>query len=413
MTTGAFFRSTRIVLLGMVIAQTIPLLGSLVIARLYVPAEFGAFSTWLGVVMTAAVLVTGRLEMALVIEADGEPRRFAMAATLATICCAAAVLVVLILGAYLVVPDTRRFTPGLVLTFLPATLLMAAAQTWQSWAAGEGLYRELSWIRITQALGVTGVQVLVGWLTPNALGLALGHALGLLLGVVAAAYMMPLSLRAFLPWAGFRTKLRAFWIQHRRFPLFALPADLINTAAGQLPLLFITSKFGSEASGLYALSVRILGGPISLLGTAVLDVFKRSAATSYRELGDCRDDYLRTFRVLAALGVVLALGVILVAEPLFAWAFGETWRRAGVIAVWLMPMFTLRFVASPLSYVFYIAGGQRVDLAWQCGLLAMTVLAFMAGLDFESSVKVYAAGYGGMYVIYLLLSYRYSKGGRA
>lgn len=413
MTTGAFFRSTRIVLLGMVIAQTIPLLGSLVIARLYVPAEFGAFSTWLGVVMTAAVLVTGRLEMALVIEADGEPRRFAMAATLATICCAAAVLVVLILGAYLVVPDTRRFTPGLVLTFLPATLLMAAAQTWQSWAAGEGLYRELSWIRITQALGVTGVQVLVGWLTPNALGLALGHALGLLLGVVAAAYMKPLSLRAFLPWAGFRTKLRAFWIQHRRFPLFALPADLINTAAGQLPLLFITSKFGSEASGLYALSVRILGGPISLLGTAVLDVFKRSAATSYRELGDCRDDYLRTFRVLAALGVVLALGVILVAEPLFAWAFGETWRRAGVIAVWLMPMFTLRFVASPLSYVFYIAGGQRVDLAWQCGLLAMTVLAFMAGLDFESSVKVYAAGYGGMYVIYLLLSYRYSKGGRA
>lgn len=413
MTTGAFFRSTRIVLLGMVIAQAIPLLGSLVIARLYVPTEFGAFSTWLGVVMTAAVLVTGRLEMALVIEADGEPRRFAMAATLATICCAAAVLVVLVLGAYLVVPDTRRFTPGLVLTFLPATLLMAVAQTWQSWAAAEGLYRELSWIRITQALGVTGVQVLVGWLTPNALGLALGHALGLLLGVVAAAYMMPLSLRAFLPWAGFRTKLRAFWIQHRRFPLFALPADLINTAAGQLPLLFITSKFGSEASGLYALSVRILGGPISLLGTAVLDVFKRSAATSYRELGDCRDDYLRTFRVLAALGVVLALGVILVAEPLYAWAFGETWRRAGVIAVWLMPMFALRFVASPLSYVLYIAGEQRVDLAWQCGLLAMTVLTFMARLDFESSVQVYAAGYGGMYVIYLLLSYRYSKGGRA
>ena len=84
MTTSAFFRSARVALLGMVIAQAIPLLGSLVIVRLYVPAEFGVFSTWLGVVMTSAVLVTGRLEMALVIEADGEPRRFAMAATLAT-----------------------------------------------------------------------------------------------------------------------------------------------------------------------------------------------------------------------------------------------------------------------------------------------------------------------------------------
>ena len=268
-------------------------------------------------------------------------------------------------------------------------------------------------MRIAQAVGVTSMEGLVGWLAPSALGLALGHALGVLLGVVAAACMMPLSLRAFLPWVGFRKKLRAFWIQHRRFPLFALPADFINTAAGQLPLFFITSKFGSEASGFYALAVRILGGPISLLGTAVLDVFKRSAATSYRELGHCRDDYLRTFRVLAVLGVVLALGVILVAEPLFAWAFGETWRQAGVIAVWLMPMFALRFVASPLSYVFYIAGVQRVDLAWQCGLLCITVLAFMGGLEFESSVKAYAAGYAGMYVIYLLLSYRYSQGRRA
>ena len=413
MTTSAFFRSTRVALLGMVIAQAIPLLGSLVIVRLYVPAEFGVFSTWLGVVMTSAVLVTGRLEMALVIEADGEPRRFAMAATLATICLAAAVLFMLVLGAYLIVPASHHFTPGLVLAFLPTTLLIAAAQTWQSWAAAEGLYRGLSWMRIAQAVGVTSMQVLVGWLAPSALGLALGHALGVLLGVVAAACMMPLSLRAFLPWVGFRKKLRAFWIQHRRFPLFALPADFINTAAGPLPLFFITSKFGSEASGFYALAVRILGGPISLLGTAVLDVFKRSAATSYRELGHCRDDYLRTFRVLAVLGVVLALGVILVAEPLFAWAFGETWRQAGVIAVWLMPMFALRFVASPLSYVFYIAGVQRVDLAWQCGLLCITVLAFMGGLEFESSVKAYAAGYAGMYVIYLLLSYRYSKGSRA
>ena len=397
----------------MTIAQAIPLLGSLVIARLYAPAEFGAFSTWLGVVMTAAVLVTGRLEMALVIEEDGEPRRFALAATLATICGVAAVLFVLVLGVYLVEPDIRHFTPGLLLAFLTATLLTAVAQTWQSWAAAEGRYRELSWIRIAQALGVTGVQVLTGWLAPSTLGLALGHTLGVLLGVIAAVCMTPLPLRTFLPWAGFCAKLRAFWVQHRRFPLFALPADFINTTAGQLPLFFITSKFGLEAAGLYALAARILGGPISLLGTAVLDVFKRSAATSYRELGHCRDEYLRTFRVLAVLGALLALGVFVVAESLFARAFGEAWRQAGVIAVWLMPMFVLRFVASPLSYVFYIAGGQKVDLVWQCGLLSMTALAFVAGPDFEASVKAYAAGYAGMYVIYLLLSYRYSKGGRA
>jgi O-antigen/teichoic acid export membrane protein len=91
-------------------------------------------------------------------------------------------------------------------------------------------------------------------------------------------------------------------------------------------------------------------------------------------------------------------------------AFGEPWRQAGVIAIWLMPMFALRFVASPLSYVFYIAGKQQVDLVWQCALLAMTLASFMLTSSFEGYVKLYAAGYSLLYVIYALLSYHYSKG---
>jgi O-antigen/teichoic acid export membrane protein len=413
MNANSLFRATGGVLFGMVIAQAIPLLGSLVIARLYAPAEFGAFSTWLGLLMTAAVLVTGRLEMALVVEEDGEPRRFAVAAALATICGIAGILFVPMLVLYFTVVDIKRFTPGFVLVFLPATLLMAALQTWQSWAAAEGRYRALSWIRITQALGITGIQVLAGLLAPSALALAIGHTIGLLVGIVVAWHMMPIPIRVFRPWAAFKAKLWEFWKRHRRFPMFALPADFINTAAGQLPLFFITSKFGSESGGIYALAVRILGGPISLLGTAVLDVFKRTAATSYRELGHCRGEYLRTFRILAVLGIGLGTGITLFAESFFAWAFGENWRQAGVVAGWLMPMFALRFVASPLSYVFYIMGGQRIDLMWQCGLLGMTVLAFTLSGDFSSALKMYAWGYAAMYVIYLLLSYRYSRGGRA
>jgi O-antigen/teichoic acid export membrane protein len=192
--------------------------------------------------------------------------------------------------------------------------------------------------------------------------------------------------------------------------MFALPADTINAASGQLPLLLIANRFGAEASGIFALTIRVLGAPIGLLGAAVLDVFKRSAASSYRDKGHCREEYRRTFWLLAAGGVILALGVIVIAESLFVVAFGEPWRQAGVIAIWLMPMFALRFVASPLSYVFYIAGKQQVDLVWQCALLAMTLASFTLTSSFEGSVKLYAAGYSILYVIYALLSYHYSKG---
>ena len=409
MPTNSFFSSTKTVLLGMAAAQSIPLLGSLLITRLYAPAEFGVFSAWLGMVLMAAVIVTGRLEVALAVEPDGEPRRFAMVATLTTIAIGSGVLGVLSLVAYRVVPAFNAVTPGLVLMFLPATLLVAALQTWQSWAAAEGKYRDLSSIRIAQALAVTAIQIIVGGFAPYAVGLAFGHILGALIGVCVAAYFMPVEpFRQ--PGRPFWPSIKAFWKAHRRFPLLALPADTINAASGQLPLLVIASKFGPEAAGLFALTFRVMGAPIGLLGAAVLDVFKRTAATSYRDKGNCRDEYLRTLRVLGAAAIAFAIGVMFVAEPLFVVAFGEPWRQAGTIATWLMPMFALKFVASPLSYVFYVASKQHVDLGWQVALLFMTLGTLYLSTDNQTAIQSYSVGYSLFYIIYLALSWHYSKG---
>lgn len=406
----SFWRSVSVVLTGTVAAQSIPLLGSLVIARIYAPADFGVFSAWLGIVMMAAVIVTGRFEMALAVEADGAPRRFAVVATLGTILLVSSFFSLIAGGVYLASGLLEIVQPAMAGLFVPAALLAGVTHTWQAWAAAEGNYRGLSWIRISQAFVATVAQILAGLISPTAAGMMLGHVLGTAAGIGIAIYLMPLNLLDMCARTEFWSSLKTFWRNQGRFPMFALPADAINAASGQLPLLLIASRFGAEASGLFALTIRVLGAPIGLLGAAVLDVFKRSASSSYRDKGHCKDEYVRTFWLLASGGVILAFGVIVVAEHLFVVAFGEPWRQAGVIAIWLMPMFALRFVASPLSYVFYIAGKQQVDLVWQCALLAMTLASFMLTSSFEGSVKLYAAGYSLLYVIYALLSYRYSKG---
>jgi O-antigen/teichoic acid export membrane protein len=408
-----FWRSVGVVLTGTVAAQSIPLLGSLVIARLYAPAEFGLFSAWLGMVMMAAVLVTGRFEMALAVEADGAPRRFAVVATLGTILLVSFFFALIAGGMYLATGLLENVQSAMVGLFVPAALLAGVTHTWQAWAAAEGNYRGLSWIRISQAFVVTVAQIVAGLMSPTAAGLMFGHVLGTAAGIGFAIYFMPINPLAMDARTEFWTRLKPFWLNQRRFPMFALPADAINAASGQLPLLLIASRFGSEASGLFALTIRVLGAPIGLLGAAVLDVFKRSAASSYREKGDCKEEYVRTFWLLAAGGVILALVVILVAERLFVVAFGEPWRQAGVIAIWLMPMFALRFLASPLSYVFYIAGKQQIDLVWQCVLLAVTLTSFMLPSSLEGSIKLYSFGYSLLYVIYAILSYHYSKDKRS
>jgi len=103
--------------------------------------------------------------------------------------------------------------------------------------------------------------------------------------------------------------------------------------------------------------------------------------------------------------------MVFVSEWLFAFAFGEVWRGAGTIAVWLLPLFALRFIASPLSYMVYIAGKQHIDLLWQIVLLGVVLAALSIPSNHALALQAYSGGYSILYVIYLWMSYRFSRGG--
>ena len=408
---SSYWKSVASVLTGTALAQIIPIIGSLLIARLYAPAEFGVFSAWLGIVLLLGVVLTGRFETALAIEADGEPRRLAFISTLATaglVACAAATLLAI---AMFVVPGvTDSFPVVLLVASVPTALSIAIAQSWQSWAAAEGSYRHLSVMRIVQAGAVTVIQIIMGTIEASADALAIAHILGVAMGVACSAYLMPTG---GFPAGQAIATVRSFWTRHRRFPLLSLPADAINTGAAQLPLLIVASRFGAETAGLLAMTMRILGAPIGLLGKSGLDVFKRHAASSFRERGECRSDYVRTFKVLALGSVAFCSVMIFASESLFTITFGEAWRGAGTIAVWLLPLFALRFIASPLSYMVYIAGKQHVDLFWQIALLGMTVASLSIPSNHQLALQAYSLGYSMLYVVYLAMSYRFSLGVRS
>lgn len=405
-----FWKSVLKVFAGTALAQAIPILASLVIARLYAPADFGMFAVWLGMVMFIAVVLTGRFEAALAIEPEGVPRQIAALSTLITAAGSTTLLALIYIVVQAVAPNYRLNIPTILLFLaLPAAFAISASQTWQSWAAADGRYRELSVIRILEAGAIAIAQIVAGYFSASTIAICSAYLFGMLIGLIVAMVLMPLG---GMPKNGIVKTVGGFWRRHFRFPLWSLPADAINSAAAQLPVLIVASSFGSDIAGLLALTMKVLGAPIGLLGKAVLDVFKRRAATSYRERGECRADYLQTFMVLAFGSLVFSLVVVRIGEDLFAMAFGERWREAGLIAVWLLPLFALRFIASPLSYLVYIAGKQHVDLVWQVGLLGMTMACLYIPNSYSLALKSYSLGYSFLYLIYLAMLYRFSCGER-
>ena len=405
-----FWRNVAGVLSGTTLAQAIPILASLVIAREYAPAQFGLYVAWLGMVAIAAVVVTGRFETAFAIMDDGEPRRLGVICVLLTMVMALAGVSLLAAGAYVLHPAWLKISgPLLLALFIPGTLFAAMAAIWQVWAATEGKYRQLSIMRIFQAVNIVLIQMgLPLVMRPTAEALAGAYVVGLLTGLLACFYLLPLG-----AWpTDMRARLLVFWKRYARFPLYSLPADAINAVAAQLPILVIASRFGPEITGLLALAMRTLGAPISLLGTSVLDVFKRQAAASFRARGECRADYLQTLWVLAAGSLAMCVVLFFASEPLFALAFGARWRGAGTIAIWMLPMFAMRFVASPLSYMVYIVEKQHLDLIWQVALLAMTVGTLNLPLGYPGVLQSYSVGYALLYGAYLVMSYRFALGAK-
>lgn len=409
--SGRFWTNVASVLSGTAVAQVVPILGALALARFYLPSAFGIYSVWVGVVLIMAVIVTLRLEMALVVVEDGPPRREAAQLVLATILLMGMVAaggLALLWAMGLMLADLK--TPFLIGSAIIAAAMTAISDSWQTWAAADGRYRALIRIRVVQAIAIVAAQLGGVLISRTPETLVAGHVLGLIAAISVGAWQLPLALPSPI---GLPSRLYAFWSAHSRFPLFALPADSINSISAQLPLLVVSTRFGSESAGYVALTMRVLGAPIALLGRSVLDVFRRHAADAFRRKGDCRDEYVSTFRILLAGSFIFVAATALFAQQVFEIAFGSKWIMSGIMAMWLAPLFALRFVASPLSYIFYIVGKQNIDLIWQIGLILVVISALWLPQSLNDTLLAYTYGYSAMYVIYLGISYRYSKGQHA
>lgn len=399
-----FWPNVAKVLKGTVLAQAIPVLSSMVLTRLFLPAEFGAFSVWLGLAQLIAVFMTGRYETAIALEQDVSARLTAVAATARVIGVTALLLAVA--GGVLAWSGkaaSLHLTGALSVLLAPSAALIAIAQLWQNWAAAEQRFGDLTAIRIIQALGISLAQVLEGLLFPTAVSLAVAYMVGVLTSIAYANHRLPLGATA-------RGARRDFRRRHYRLPLLSLPADTINSAAAQLPLLFIGARFGPESAGLLALTLRTLGAPISILGVSVLDVFRGRAAAAYRDRGECRAEYIDTARGLLIISAIATCVLAWTSRWLFVTAFGAPWAFCGTLTLWLLPMFFLRFIASPMSYTFYIANRQAYDLVWQVALLVTTVGTLLLPPTFLGAVIAWGAGYSALYVVYLVGSYRLSLG---
>ncbi|MFV0924869.1 oligosaccharide flippase family protein [Pseudomonas palmensis] len=404
-----FFNRVGRVLLGTMGAQLISLGVMLALVRLYSPEDIGTFSVWLSIATIIAVVVTGRYEMAL-FSGDRSDDTSAIVKLILQITMLLAVVVTCaVLLATLLFDQVPAVTREYGLALVLVVFGMGINKGVLSLLTLQQAFNRLGFARIALAACVALAQVVAGVMALGMSGLIYGQVAGVLLATLLACLWFDKKWLCecwSTPWSA----VRAAAARYANFPKFSLPADLINTVASQMPVILIASRFGAESAGWFALTLKMMGAPVSLLAASVLDVFKEQAARDYRETGSCTPVFVRTFKLLGLMALPPFLMFGFFGEWAFGFFFGEQWLESGRYAVLMIPMFYMRFVISPLSYTIYIAQRQKLDLVWQLGLLAVTAACFLLGSSVDTALWSYSIGYAIMYVIYFVLAYRCARG---
>ncbi|MDR7295830.1 O-antigen/teichoic acid export membrane protein [Pelomonas aquatica] len=377
MTPHSLKRATLTLLAGSALAQAVPLLLGPWIARLYTPAEYGQFSLLWTVASNLAVVGCARYEFALALETGDEG-----AAALLALCLR--MLLAMTGMAFVVGAAWFVWANFSLAAALPLVVLaLAASQALAQWAARAGRFAVLAWGRVVQWGGGALAQVGFGLMQAGPWGLVGGAALATAAAAALQARPAPAG-----GWRGLLASrpLRGTAEKHRDFPLLNTPHAFAGALQDTLALSLLTAWLGAPEAGAWALALRYLKAPASLVGGSLSQVlYPRLTQAGSR--GEARALVRRKLLLLAAIALPLMIVLLAFGPWLFATVFGPEWRGAGELARSLAPYVALHFIASPLSVVTMAWGAQ----AWALKLALAGQVMFVGGL----AAGIYLGGLAG------------------
>ena len=407
-----FSKNILTILTGSSIAQVIPLLVSPLLTRIYSPEDFGIFALYLSVLMIISSVATGKYELAIMLaKDDDEVAALVKIITITLLSTSLVFFLAAILFATQIAIKLGNLQLEYWLYFLPVSIMsIGYYQMLNYLLIRYKLFKTVSTNKIFATTTNSSFQLTIGYIFETAFGFLFGR---LLSNFIAMFLILKKStIRNVL----FRKKtqnLIEVATIHKNFPLYDLPGTLVNTCSSQAPMIFISKYFSIPMLGFYSLMNKVVMMPISLISKSILDVFKQRASEDYNNNGNCLEIFKSTFKLLSLIGIIPFTLLAIFGSDLFAFVFGEKWRMAGVFSQILAPLMYLRFVVSPLTYTFYIAKKQKIDLIGQTCTFILTIGSMILGVYYNSidlALYYYCVSASIMYLIYLSLSYRFSKG---
>lgn len=385
-----FRRAGLTVLMGSAAGMGVALALTPVLSRLVTPGVFGTFMTLSAVASVFVGMSTMRLETAGHIEEhDHEAANaFSLGLTIA-VGLGAIITLVTWLGWLMDV------LPGIAIAIGPMVVLASTQLIGTASLVRRRRYAVLARSNFVQGGGMAIAQTGLAAISPT---------VGSLLGGYLLARLTWIRYLPRLLWR--RAEVTLTWSRHRAYALTAGGSAGINSLGGQVPVLAPALFFGDQAAGWFAMAVRILVSPLSVVGQA-------AAAAAVGEISDAmrtndgrsRVVFRRGVRDLTIIGAVPALGAAFLGSAIVPLLLGSEWKESGTIVSMLALGVWAQFAVSPFSQVLNLSGHSWRLLCWDVGRLTLMVGSFAIPSLLGGGLATAAASYSAtLIVLYIAMA---------
>lgn len=377
-----FVKNVFTLVSGTSAAQIIPILISPVLTRIYSPDDFAVLGIFTSVTLVLSEVVSGKFEMAIMNSENELEQKRIVGLTIVTILFCTSILLLTFIFFYddfyfLQVQGFEKFKFVLILTI--ALTGFNKLQVFLNLKNKE--YKNIAYAKVTRSLALSLLQL--GMYFLNYLGLIIGYVVAIIVEIFALIRKKGSFYE--LPKIG---ELKNTLIRFKKYPIFEVPSSLLNIGAIQAPVFMIPNYFGSTFGGLYFQAFKVLTMPVSLVGSAVGQVFFEQGSVLKDDKSRFSELVLSLHKKLLLVAVIPFSVLFFFGNDLFGFVFGNAWRASGQFAVIMTPWLFFNFLTSPISFIVIIMEKQNLGFIFIFLMSSLRLIGLSLGIFYFNNLEL-------------------------
>lgn len=403
-----FIKNFLILFSGNTVSQVIPFILAPFVARLFTPQEIAVQENFLALASLIAIAAAGRYEFAFLIPKEEKPARQLMQLSLVIAVSISIISCISIFFSEGISSIYNTHELESLIIFLPfAILLLSLLSIFNQWMIRKGNYPLITTARILQSLIQNGGYVVLGYAGWGILGLLLGWILGITIPVITLFFSAQKDLNK----SDFNSnEIKELAKEHKDFPTINSIHAFTDILATQFLIYWlITRNYGAAALGLFALMSRYVRAPLTLVGSAIGQLFFRDFGMVSGNHQNEIAVFNRSLKWMAAFAIPAMIVILIWGPEIFGLYLGDQWTQAGEMARIMAPAMLFNVLSGVVSSTAILKQKQKTAYLFSLIGYFISFLTLVVGswleFSFNSTLFCYSISLS-LYYLFLLFWYR-------